>query len=147
MKSKTFKPNKDLQEYTQKLITLFTQKYGFGRYAFKVKFVERIASGRKWGSMTSEGCTAEIEIDSRYFDVNLYFSRKWERKFKEEDYEVLAQDMCHEFAHILSDPYYEFFWDQVDTKSHKSLQIINEQQTQRIASAIMVGVRPKEYLP
>lgn len=146
---KNYTPSKELKRYTNKLFFLFASKMSLGRYFVIYYYVEKINTGRPTTPRSGQdiNCTAEIQIDSRYFDLKIFFSKKWAEKFKKKEYEIMANDMCHELAHVLSDPYYEFFWLYVPRNLRRNLTIINEQQTQLIASAVMSGTRPRDYLP
>lgn len=145
-----FKPPKDFENYIKKLVEFFKVRCGLQEYLVKLEWVNGI-SGRDYyaGKANAGGYTAQVDVDTRYLDITITFSKKIYKKYQEARYREIAEDVCHEFVHAHTDPYYEFLWPVLKKNRlvQRTLVVINEQQTQRISNMVMLGVRPENYLP
>lgn len=128
--------------HVEKLIRLFQSRLMLAGWSIKARPVAKLRSRRY-----HDGYSAEVDVDTRYQDIEISLSGKYYKKWQRKEYQEMAQDMCHEMIHVFTDPYYEFFWDRLRERDRKALRHINEQATERITSIIMAAIRPEEYLP
>lgn len=111
---------------------------------FDIKLKNKIAiAGRRYAG----GYSAEMDVDTRYLQIDISLSGKFYKKWKDKDYKGMVAVMCHELAHVYTDPYFEFFLQFLPKKFHKQLEHLNEIQTERLSRVFMLNIKPKDYLP
>lgn len=136
------KPPKAYTEYVEKIVALLQARMMLMEFEIKLYYKNRIG-GRRY----IEGYSAEVETDTRYMEVKIWLSNKFYSKWKRKDYKDMVAVLCHELAHIYTDPYYEFFDQALSKSKKKQLEHLNEQQTERLSRVFMLNIKPKEYIP
>lgn len=140
---KQFNPPKQFREYISGLLVLFQGHLYLQEYLIRTKYVNRISDRRY-----PQGMDAQVENDPVYLDIKVYISKAMYKKWRDKDYRLIAQNICHELVHTLTDPYYETLFESEHRDDLKDLITkYNERQTERITNAIMSFVRPEHYLP
>lgn len=112
-------------------------------FRINVKFVKHIPGD----ASSPKGYTTAIhEVDSAYMEANIEVSKMLEKKFQERNYRYIQEDLAHEFAHLLTNPFYDFAEEgrgrRLSERERERLRKLNEHQTQKIGAIIAKLIPP-----
>lgn len=88
---------------------------------------------------------AWVCADSNYLFAGIHITPFAETMWREKRYEELCEAIVHEHCHILVDPLYRFGQKHCAPAAEDHLDMMHEQQTQRIARVVMKSI-PRKYL-
>ena len=128
-------------DYINRILLLVKAKALLMEYEIVVKHKEELKDKRY-----PKGYSAEVNIDTRYLQIDICISGKIYKQWKQKKYKEIVWLLVHEIAHVHTDPYYEFYGKFVPKKLADQLEHLNEQQTERLAKLIMLNIKPHEYL-
>lgn len=94
---------------------------------------------------SNDTTVAWVCVDSTYLYTGIHIAPYAETLWREKRYDVLCEAIVHEFTHILVDPLYQFGLKLCAPAAEDHLEMMHEQQTQRIARIVMKSI-PRKYL-
>lgn len=125
------------KRHVNKLCEYFRGKVWAGEYAFDLRFVESIEG--------ESSAVADIGIDTTYLCITLRATDALLEHFKAGRWWRVAEIICHEWCHVLTEPLYELALRGLPDGAitRKWVEEVRERQTQRICYSIM-ALTPKE---
>ena len=121
-----------------------------------VAFGKKKLSLQEWTAyMTYEKCknkedegvagTCEIKVDYLWFNMCLYPAV--ENFYNKGKYEEAFETILHELCHVYTEPMYLIANEEVPKSRDREIEMLREQGTTRICSAILKLIPEKDYMP
>ena len=106
-------------------------------FRINVKFTERIYGDASYPG----GYTAAISnINQEYMEADIEVSKLMQKRFQEMGPRYVQEDLAHEIAHILTEPYYDLLEKRLgkkfSTSDKEEFRKMNEHQTQMMGMII-----------
>mgnify|MGYP001579766752 CR=1 FL=1 len=126
--------------HIRKLAEYFRKQFYCGEYSLTIEY----AIDDK-GKTPERRTAAEMLINPTYLDFTLTIYPVLYEKYQEKDAYGVAEAICHEIAHLLTEPLYRLaMWD-VASSQVEHIEEVRERQTERIKNTVMLFVPYKEY--
>lgn len=95
----------------------------------------------------NSSCRASIQIDTKYLNYHINIYKSVEKSYSRGDYRGALSTLVHEMCHIYTEPLYLIAIDAVTNTSKEYLELIREQNTQRICGCIVELLPKKLWYP
>ena len=140
VKKKAYTTPQAFKDAVNKMLLFWQGKMNLQAYSIYVQYVDKIKDKEY-----KDGMTAQVSVDTRYLTISVDFSEKFLSLWKHDRKRMMAETICHELVHALTDPYYDLLWDKFPDKLKRQLKVVNERQTELITQALMNTAHPEDF--
>ncbi len=130
---------KEYIAHIDRLVEYFQSVTGADEYDIQTAMVTEIPD--------RPDAAAIMEIDSVYLTAIMSVTDKVLEYWNDESYGFIADLVCHEFCHILTEPLYEAALPAFNRFNSQVLEDLRERQTQRVSNALLRVVPDSVWMP
>lgn len=125
MKKNNKKKIENYKKWIDRVLVMLRNKFFVKEYEWSVGYEK-----------DRDGIGAQIKIDTKYLNYDVTIFKCVEEMYKKGKYQQCFNILVHEMCHIYTEPLYIIAIDAVTNSSKDFLELVREQQTQRIAGCI-----------
>lgn len=117
----------------------------FRRAVFAGEYKMDVAVDCELGENAVGKLLASIGVDTTYLTLEVRISKYLRTMFEEGRYRTVADTICHEFCHVLTEPLYELALEDAAPSQLRRIEEVRERQTERVAASLFQLVPEKVW--
>lgn len=124
------------RKWTVRILKMLREKFYVKEYYYSYSFEK-----------DEGGTMASIDISTKYLNYHIKIHKNLEDSYKKGEYQGCFTTLVHEMCHLYTEPLYLIGIDAVTNTNKEFLELIREQNTQRICGCISELFPKKLWYP